>query len=87
MNMREYADQNYLKKRKKNYMKKKKKRYRKNKENVKKIIINKDEKKTCSVCKVKKYLTEFHVAKCKGNIRAMCKTCSSLKEKKILRKK
>ena len=74
------------KEKKKEMYEKEKERYRKNKENVKKIIINKDEKKTCSVCKVEKYLIEFHIAKCKGNIRAMCKTCSSLKRKEHYKK-
>ena len=39
--------------------------------------------KECSVCKITKPINKdnFFMAKCKGNIRAMCKACSSLNRK------
>jgi len=40
-----------------------------------------DELKTCTICKLTFPMKNFHLAKCKGTIRAMCKECSSIKRK------
>ncbi len=44
-------------------------------------IIIENNIKECSVCKISKSTDNFFIEKCKGNIRAMCKDCSSLKRK------
>lgn len=51
--------------------------YQKRKLNVKKIIVDKNIKKTCTKCKEEKTLDKFHLAKNKGSIRSCCKKCSS----------
>lgn len=61
--------------------KKERERYQKNKLEVTEIILDSNKNKICSVCNIEKPETEFHIAKCKGNIRAMCKYCSSIKRK------
>jgi uncharacterized protein YxeA len=57
--------------------------YQKKKEQVlqQEIKIDETQTKKCSVCQEDKTLNNFYMAKCKGNIRAMCKSCSS--EKRI----
>jgi hypothetical protein len=45
------------------------------------IQIDMLETKICTVCQESKTLDQFHIAKCKGSIRAMCKECSSIKRK------
>lgn len=57
--------------------------YQKKKEQVlqQEFKIDETQTKKCSVCKEDKTLNNFHVAKCKGNIRAMCKSCSIEKRK------
>lgn len=57
--------------------------YQKKKEEVlqQEIKIDETQIKKCSVCQQDKTLDNFHMAKCKGSIRAMCKACSSDKRK------
>jgi hypothetical protein len=45
------------------------------------IEVDSTQTKQCSVCSEIKQLDEFHIAKTKGHIRAMCKMCSSQKRK------
>lgn len=45
------------------------------------IKIDESQIQKCSVCQEDKTLDNFYMAKCKGSIRAMCKSCSS--EKRI----
>lgn len=63
--------------------KKERERYYEKKEKLKDVMIEIDstKNKTCSVCNETKTLDNFFIAKCKGNIRAMCKKCSSDKRK------
>ena len=60
--------------------------YKKKKEQVKEIIIDDTKTKKCTVCKEDKTLNNFHVAKCKGRIRAMCKKCACQKRKEYYQK-
>ena len=60
--------------------------YKKRKAQVKEIIIDNTETKKCTVCKEAKTLDHFHVAKCKGTIRAMCKKCACQKRKEYYQK-
>lgn len=61
--------------------------YRKKKENQSnsEIEVNVDSTKICTVCKVEKTLDNYHQAKNKGTIRAMCKECSSKKRKEYFK--
>lgn len=56
-------------------------RYQENKSKAVEISLDKDKTKICSVCDIEKPETDFHKAKCKGTVRAMCKDCSSIKRK------
>jgi len=56
-------------------------RYMKKKLQVVEVILDSNKNKLCSVCNIEKLETNFHVAKNKGYIRAMCKDCSSVKRK------
>lgn len=56
-------------------------RYKENKLKVVEVVLDANKNKTCSICKIDKPEIDFHVAKNKGNIRAMCKDCGSLKRK------
>ena len=62
---------------------KEKERYQKKKDAVKDYepAVDPTETKVCSVCNETKTLDHFHVAKTKGTIRAMCKSCSSIQRK------
>ena len=53
--------------------------YEKTKEKAKdkEITIDMSQMKTCTICNEEKSLDKFHIAKCKGTIRAQCKICSS----------
>ena len=53
--------------------------YEKTKEDSKnkEIVIDLSQIKTCTICNEEKTLDMFHIAKCKGTIRAQCKICSS----------
>ena len=53
---------------------------------MKEIIIDDTKTKKCTVCKEDKTLDHFHVAKCKGTIRAMCKKCACQKRKEYYQK-
>lgn len=53
-----------------------KQNYEKIKEEVKNKVIEKQNEKDCSVCKETKLIDEFFESKCKGTIRASCKTCT-----------
>ena len=53
--------------------------YNKIKKNVKEIVIDNTKTKVCSACNEEKSLDKYFVAKCKGNIRAACKECTSKK--------
>lgn len=57
--------------------------YQKKKEQVlqQEMKIDETQTKKCTVCQEDKPLNNFHVAKCKGNIRAMCKSCSTEKRR------
>lgn len=57
--------------------------YQKKKEKVlqQEMKIDETQTKICSVCNETKTLNNFHMAKCKGNIRAMCKSCSTEKRR------
>jgi hypothetical protein len=57
--------------------------YQKKKEKVltEEMKIDETQLKTCSVCNETQTINNFHIAKCKGNVRAMCKSCSSEKRK------
>ena len=57
--------------------------YQKKKEKVleQEMKIDETQTKKCSVCQEEKTLDNFHIAKCKGTIRPMCKACSSEKRK------
>ena len=69
--------------RKKEIREKEKERYnRLKKENEnKEIIINPDEVRKCTVCKKNKKIKNFHVHNHRGEVRSMCKECTSLKRK------
>jgi hypothetical protein len=56
-------------------------RYQTKKLSVKEVILDANKNKICSVCNIEKSEMDFHVAKNKGHIRAMCKDCSSIKRK------
>jgi len=62
------------------------KRYHEKKKQIEEVIVDNSQTKICTVCNENKTLDNFHVAKCKGNIRSMCKSCSSLKRKEYYRK-
>lgn len=66
---------------KNNLKNKNKEYYQKAKENVKEVIIDNTVIKKCSKCNEEKTLDMFHIAKCKGTIRSMCKSCSSNERK------
>ena len=51
----------------------------------KEIIVDNNISKICTVCKMSKTIDNFHLSKNKGTIRAMCKSCSSLKRKEYYR--
>jgi len=55
--------------------------YENNKNKVEVVILDDNKTKKCSICNIEKPQTSFFIAKCKGNIRAMCKDCSSIKRK------
>lgn len=55
------------------------KRYESNKQQVQEIIVDTTEMKECSICNITQTLDNFHLAKTKGKIRSMCKSCSSEK--------
>lgn len=74
-------NENLSEKQKQEKREKEKLRYLKKKANLKPIEINPDDKKICTVCKLEQNITNFHLAKNKGHIRAMCKNCSSLARK------
>ena len=71
---------------------KERERYAKNKAKVEKIgldkvvKINHEEEKTCTICGETKDITEYHLSKTKGAIRAMCKKCSSRQRKEYYQK-
>ena len=56
-------------------------RYMKQQLQVTEVILDPNKNKTCSICNIEKPETNFHAAKNKGHIRAMCKDCSSIKRK------
>lgn len=45
------------------------------------IQIDMSSSKECSTCKQVKTLDNYHLAKCKGTVRAMCKECTANKRK------
>lgn len=55
--------------------------YHAKKETITVQKIDTNQLKQCSVCKETRTLDNFHQAKCKGTIRAMCKVCSTEKRK------
>lgn len=61
-------------------------RYKENKLKVVEVVLDANKNKTCSICKIDKTEIDFHVAKCRGIIRSMCKDCSSLKRKEHYKK-
>ena len=63
-------------------------RYYKKRDKMKKIKLEVDltKMKQCSICKIEKTLDNYHLAKNKGTIRAMCKSCSSIKRKEYYKK-
>jgi hypothetical protein len=78
----EYERQRRAKDREK-HNEKSREKYQQKKEQVlqQEIKIDETQSKICSVCNETKTLDNFYIAKCKGNIRAMCKTCSTEKRK------
>jgi len=78
----EYEKQRIAKDREK-HNEKSREKYQQKKEKVLKqeIKIDITQSKICSVCNESKTLDNFHLAKCKGTIRAMCKSCSTEKRK------
>lgn len=52
-------------------------RYERKKLEVTHVVQDINKLKKCTVCKMEKPETEFHIAKNKGTIRSMCKECSS----------
>lgn len=70
---------------------KERERYARNKSKVEDVgleqavEINPEEEKTCTVCGETKKITQFHLAKTKGKVRAMCKKCSSQQRKEYYR--
>ncbi len=77
---------------KEEFRKKERERYTKNKANVeetgleKVIKINPKEEKTCTICGETKKITDFHLSKTKGKVRALCNACSSLQRKEYYQK-
>jgi len=68
---------------KKNELKQKQhEQYQKKKKSVGEIKIDPKATKKCTKCLTEKSLIEFHLAKTKGTIRAMCKDCSTLARQK-----
>lgn len=69
-------------------LEKEKEYYLKKKEKVKENPVEFDmtTKKTCSKCKETKTLDKFHPAKCRGNIRAACKSCLSKQRREYYQK-
>ncbi len=71
---------------------KERERYAKNKIKVeetgleKMVNINPKEEKTCSICGETKKITDFHLSKTKGKVRALCKACSSKQRKEYYQK-
>jgi hypothetical protein len=63
--------------------------YKKKKDEIeqKGFEVDLNAKKVCTVCNIEKTLDKFYLAKCKGNIRAMCKECSSEKRKDLYQRK
>ena len=72
---------NQSKEKKEEINQKERARYLKNKENATDIVVDATKSKKCTVCNKSKTLDKFHLAKNKGKIRAMCKSCSSEKRK------
>jgi hypothetical protein len=78
----EYERQRRAKDREK-HNEKSREQYQQKKEQVlqREIKIDETQLKICSICNETKTLDNFYIAKCKGNIRAMCKSCSTEKRK------
>lgn len=66
--------------------KKERERYNNKKKELKKMKINNNDIKVCSICNKKKTLNNFYLAKNKGTIRSECKICSSKKRKEYYKK-
>lgn len=75
--MKKNRKANFSEEQKKKINEKGKSYYQNIKDNNKAIIIDTSQSKKCTVCNEEKKLDMFHIAKCKGTIRAECKTCSS----------
>lgn len=62
--------------------------YQRRKEGIqdREIVVDTTKHKVCTVCEISKTLDNFHLAKNKGTIRAMCKDCSSIKRKEYYKK-
>jgi hypothetical protein len=66
--------------------KKERERYAKKKENIQDVILDENKEMKCTTCSTTKTLDKFYAAKCKGNIRAMCRECCLTKKKEYYEK-